>query len=101
VSIFLWIVAVIGATLGALVLCGVLVQEGAPQQGAVAAVAAALAVIPYCLARAFSALSDTRHEAILAELRAINKSLGLKNRNEERVGDAAPLAHDGHPLIDD
>ena len=52
---FLWIVTAIGSLLGALVVVGgVAAAKGAPQEAAAAAIGLALAVIPYCLARAVS-----------------------------------------------
>lgn len=54
---FFWVVALLGALLaaGALVLT-VLIASGAPQQAAGAAIACALAVIPYVLARAVESI---------------------------------------------
>ena len=49
----LWMCTIIGAVLGAIVLVLSFVSaNGAPQEAAGAAIAVALAVIPYCLARA-------------------------------------------------
>jgi formate/nitrite transporter FocA (FNT family) len=49
----LWIIVIIGAILGALVVfLGILSSSGAPQEAAAAAIGVSLAVIPYCLARA-------------------------------------------------
>lgn len=60
----LWILTCIGAILGALLLfSGLNDANGAPQEAAVAAVAIALAVIPYCLARAASELSRKKTPA--------------------------------------
>jgi hypothetical protein len=50
----LFIVAIFGSIAGALVLTVLFSQSGAAQQGAVAALAVALAVIPYCLARSYT-----------------------------------------------
>lgn len=50
---FLWFITVLGAILGAITLVlGVMSAGGAPGEAAAAAIAVALAVIPYCLARA-------------------------------------------------
>jgi hypothetical protein len=52
---FAWILAIVGSVLGALVaVFGASVANGAPQEAAAAALGTALAVIPYCLARAVS-----------------------------------------------
>jgi hypothetical protein len=51
---FLWGLTVFCSTLGMFVLLGIAGAESAPQEAAVAAIAAALAVVPYCLARALS-----------------------------------------------
>lgn len=54
---FLWVVTVICSLLGALTaIFGIASANGAPQEAAVAAIAIAFAVIPYCLARAVSEL---------------------------------------------
>lgn len=54
----LWIVTALGALAGALLLfTGLQGAESAPQEAAIAAIAVACAVIPYCLARAVSELS--------------------------------------------
>jgi hypothetical protein len=55
----LWCLAVGGACLGAVTLIiGVQNANGAPQEAAAGAIAAALAVVPYCLARSVSELSQ-------------------------------------------
>ena len=55
---FLWYITILGSLSGALVaLAGVVRPTGAPEEAAAAAVGIALAVIPYCLARAASELS--------------------------------------------
>ena len=55
----LWCLSISGACLGALTLIvGVQNANGAPQEAAAGAVAAALAVIPYCLARSVSEFSQ-------------------------------------------
>ena len=52
---FLWSLTIVGSILGALAIAvGVTSATGAPQEAAAAAVGIALAVIPYCLARAVS-----------------------------------------------
>ena len=60
---FLFGLAIAGALLGGLVLVGGLVlSNGAPQEAAVAGVALACAVLPYCLARAAHAISSINSE---------------------------------------
>lgn len=55
----LWVLAIFGALFGGLILLvGVSGASGAPQEAAAAAIAAAMAVIPYVLARAASELSS-------------------------------------------
>lgn len=52
---FSWILTIAGSILGGLIAgIGVLAAKGAPQEAASAAIGLALAVIPYCLARAVS-----------------------------------------------
>ena len=57
---FVWVCALIGSILGGLTLLSVAVQTGAPQQAAVAAIAVALAVIPYCFARAIEKIDGPK-----------------------------------------
>lgn len=61
----LWIVTIIGSVLGAIALLFAMFGvNGAPQQGALAAIAVGLAAIPYCLARAASELSRENRSAV-------------------------------------
>lgn len=56
----LWIITAIGSVLGGLVaVAGSFAANGAPQEAAAAAMGVSLAVIPYCLARAYSELSNS------------------------------------------
>lgn len=56
----LWIITIIGSILGALTaFAGVAGANGAPQEAAAAAMGLAFAVIPYCLARAASEISNS------------------------------------------
>ena len=54
----LWVIILFGATAGAVTLTRVFVQTGAPKGAAVAVLAAALAIVPYCLVRTVAALSS-------------------------------------------
>lgn len=55
---FFYVLTIIGAIVGALYLIGGLsLANGAPQEAAVAAIAIACAVLPYCLARALHGMS--------------------------------------------
>ncbi len=57
IETLLWIVTILGSILGVVILIGTLLSaDGAPQQAAGAAVSVALAVIPYCVARAVTEL---------------------------------------------
>ena len=52
---FLWGLTIVGSILGAFAIAiGITGATGAPQEAAAAAIGIALAVIPYCLARAVS-----------------------------------------------
>jgi len=52
-----WILAILGSLIGAAVLLfGVLFAQGAPQEGAAAAIACAWAILPYVGARAVDEL---------------------------------------------
>lgn len=54
---FLWTLTILGSVLGAVTAAiGVVAAKGAPQEASAAAIGIALAVIPYCLARAVSEL---------------------------------------------
>jgi hypothetical protein len=56
--VILWVLTIIGAAFGTLVLLSSLFSaQSAPQQAAAAAIAVALVVLPYCCARALSELS--------------------------------------------
>jgi uncharacterized membrane protein YvbJ len=53
----LWVIAFLGAIFGAFVVFfGVVNANGAPQEASAAAIGIAMAVIPYCIARATSEL---------------------------------------------
>lgn len=53
---FLWFITLLGSIFGILLLFASLTFSGAPQQGAAAAIAVGLGVLPYCLTRAWSEL---------------------------------------------
>lgn len=56
---FLWLIAMLGSIAGGLLfISGMGQAESAPQEAAIAAMAVALAVIPYCLARSVAELSS-------------------------------------------
>jgi len=55
-----WWLAIIGAVAGAFGLVATWAANGAPQQAAGAAIAVALAVLPYCLARAVEGIRGER-----------------------------------------
>ncbi len=56
----LWLVTIIGSIVGGMVVyVGVGAAKGAPQEAAAAAVGLAMAVIPYCLARAVSEIGKS------------------------------------------
>lgn len=75
--IFLYVIAIIGAILGGITFVfGTVFASGAPQQAAVAAMAVALAVIPYVLARSVQIITQDgakkRHDKqLLAKLDAL------------------------------
>ena len=55
----LWVLTIVGSLLGGfIVFLGVFATNGAPQEAAAAAIGVACAVIPYCIARAVSELSE-------------------------------------------
>jgi drug/metabolite transporter (DMT)-like permease len=64
VSIILWVGALLGVVVGTLFLVDtILTSQSAPQQGAGAAMAAAVAVLPYVAARAFDAIRRSGEKA--------------------------------------
>jgi uncharacterized membrane protein YedE/YeeE len=63
--IFCWVISIICACIGAVVLVGgVLGSTGAPQQAAAAAIAAALVVIPYCFTLAVEGIRRENRDLI-------------------------------------
>lgn len=77
---FLWLMTVIGALLGTVVLVfGVAYAPGAPGEAAAAAIAVALAVIPYCLARACQEIGSINQ----GDVRSDDK---IKDRSSYRTG---------------
>lgn len=73
---FLWVMTVVGSLFGVIgLLLAIFGVSGAPQQGALAAIAVGLAAIPYCLARAASELSRQNRE-YLERLRGLPKADG-------------------------
>lgn len=71
-TIIFWIVSILGAAVGAFQLAETFSSAAsAPQQAAGAAMAAACAVIPYCLARAIQALAAPEE----AQLKVLNEKI--------------------------
>jgi hypothetical protein len=81
---FLWVLSLLGAVVGGLVLMvGVIGSSGAPQEAAAAGIACALAVIPYCFARAIEKLNSPS-EKMFEETRTQTKLLAaLANKAHE------------------
>lgn len=64
----LFVFAIAGALLGAAILLGgLLLSNGAPQEAAVAGIAVACAIIPYCVARAVHGISSIESLAAIRE----------------------------------
>lgn len=63
--LLLYVVTFLGGILGALILFSTVLADGAPQQGAGAAVAVAFVVIPYCMARV---IGESHKEHLLEKL---------------------------------
>jgi hypothetical protein len=69
---FLWVLTIIGSVLGGLTLfASIFFTNGAPQEGALAAVAAGFAVIPYCLARAAGQMAKRKIDQVADEAEAV------------------------------
>jgi hypothetical protein len=69
---FLWVLTIIGSVLGGLTLfASIVFTSGAPQQGALAAVAVGFAVIPYCLARAAAQIGKRKVDRVADEAEAV------------------------------
>jgi hypothetical protein len=80
---FLWALTIIGSVLGGFIsVGGVLAANGAPQEAAAAAVGVACAVIPYCLARAVSEISDSATSATVVATMAENLIAIRKNTSQ-------------------
>lgn len=58
------IITIIGSLIGALLLFTSFAMDSAPQQGATAAIAVGLAVIPYCITRTIQMLTDNSEDAL-------------------------------------
>jgi magnesium-transporting ATPase (P-type) len=59
----LWTLTIIGALLGAMfVVAGLFGESRGPEQGVMATIGIACAVIPYCIARATSEFKNTNYE---------------------------------------
>lgn len=73
----IWIFVLLGAVLGGMTALSAFAATSAPQQAAAAAIGVALAVIPYCFARACHFL---REDSKLSELRMINETMKTHTR---------------------
>jgi len=61
----MWVLTILGGIAGIFTFSSIYVQESAPQQAAVAGIAMALVVLPYCIARALTEiklLQTTMHD---------------------------------------
>jgi Na+/melibiose symporter-like transporter len=78
---FLWILTAIGSVLGGILLLVGFFEDSAPKQAAAAATAAAMAVIPYCLARASErgAMFDL-YALLSTNLKAVRETLETHTR---------------------
>lgn len=78
---FFGFLAVLGSIVGALVLItGVAAAKGAPQEAAAAAIAIAMAVLPYVAFRVFQTISQDKKRAAFYE--SVQRSLDvLEKRN--------------------
>jgi hypothetical protein len=84
---FCWALALLGAAFGAvMLLMGFMTAASAPQEAAAAALAAALAIVPYCFARAIEGLRGTPVE----ELQAIRERLESHSKLLAHLANHAP-----------
>lgn len=83
---FLYALTVIGSIVGSFFLIGAFLEDSAPKQAASAGIAVALAVVPYCLARASSALSNSES---ISELKCVNDTLATHTRLLAALANAA------------
>lgn len=88
---FFWVGTIIGSVIGALSLFGSLLDNSAPRQAAGAAIAVALAVIPYCIARAVDGLMDSP----TTELRKLNDQFAAQARALAYTATCAPNGRPG------
>jgi hypothetical protein len=84
----LHIITILGCVCRGFILVGTfLTATGAPQQGAGAALAVALAVIPYCFVRAVESWAEP--SASEAELRKLNETLATHTRLLAQLANAS------------
>lgn len=104
-KVSLWALTIIGSVLGGLVsVVGVLAATGAPQEAAAAAIGVACAVIPYCLARAVSEISDSSTSAAIVatmaeNLIAIRKNTSPASSKAAENGETKPSAQEPSAAI--
>jgi len=90
--ILLWLLTLAGALLGGVTLIEALLADSAPKQGAAAAMAAALAVIPYCLARAALELSKSGHDVLARDLATVTETMKVHTKLLAALANATPPA---------
>ena len=90
----LWVLTLLAAMAGALLgVAGILEAKGAPQEASAAAIALAIAVIPYCFTRACEKVANVTQEqlAILMiqgqELAKMNEVLKVHTRLLAQIAD--------------
>jgi hypothetical protein len=96
-KVFLWALTVCGSVLGGIIsVAGVLAAKGAPQEAAAAAIGVACAVIPYCLARAASEISDSSTSAAVIATMAENL-IAIRNNTSPASVKATENTRNGTP----
>lgn len=91
---FLYVLTIIGSIVGSCFLTGAFLDDSAPKQAASAGIAVAFAVIPYCLARASSALTNSES---ISELRCVNERLATHTRLLAALANAAEPVEASEP----
>ncbi len=76
-----YILSIIGGIIGTLILFLIIFVDSAPQQGAGAAIAVALVVIPYCMARAFEKLRQKPLDETLGKLLIAQAQIHRQQQN--------------------
>jgi hypothetical protein len=91
-SQWVWVLPIPGALAGAAIVIIALNEDSSPKQAAAASLAAAVTIIPYCIARAVTELSDASRQ----ELAALNAKMAVHTRLLAELANRAASAKATH-----